>query len=83
VAQVAVIGVPNPDLGEALLALIVPVGEPPDPAELEAYSRERLAPYKVPRAYEFRDDLARNAMGKLDKKAMRAPYWHDERTIAG
>jgi acyl-CoA synthetase (AMP-forming)/AMP-acid ligase II len=83
VAQVAVIGVPNPDLGEALLALIVPVGEPPDPAELEAYARERLAPYKVPRAYEFRDDLVRNAMGKLDKKAMRAPYWHDERTIAG
>jgi long-chain acyl-CoA synthetase len=83
VAQVAVIGVPHPDLGEALLALIVPVGEPPDPAELEAYARERLAPYKVPRAYEFRDDLVRNAMGKLDKKAMRAPYWHDERTIAG
>jgi acyl-CoA synthetase (AMP-forming)/AMP-acid ligase II len=83
VAQVAVIGVPHPDLGEALLALIVPVGERPDPAELEAYARERLAPYKVPRAYEFRDDLVRNAMGKLDKKAMRAPYWDDERTIAG
>jgi acyl-CoA synthetase (AMP-forming)/AMP-acid ligase II len=83
VAQVAVIGVPHPDLGEALLALIVPAGEPPTPAELEAYCRERLAPYKVPREYEFRDDLVRNAMGKLDKKAMRAPYWHDQRTIAG
>jgi acyl-CoA synthetase (AMP-forming)/AMP-acid ligase II len=83
VAAVAVIGVPHPDLGEALRALIVPVGEPPDPAELEAYCRDRLAPYKVPREYEFRDDLVRNAMGKLDKKAMRAPYWHDQRTIAG
>jgi long-chain acyl-CoA synthetase len=83
VAQVAVIGVPHQDLGESLLALIVPVGDPPDPAELEAFAREQLAAYKVPRAYEFRDDLIRNAMGKLDKKAMRAAYWSDERTIAG
>ncbi len=83
VAQVAVIGVPNRDLGESLLALIVPVGDAPAPGDLEAYAREQLAAYKVPRAYEFRDDLIRNAMGKLDKKAMRAPYWSDERTIAG
>jgi long-chain acyl-CoA synthetase len=83
VSEVAVIGVPHPDLGEALRALIVPVGEPPDPAELEAFCRQRLAAYKVPREYEFRKELQRNAMGKLDKKAMRAPYWSDQRTIAG
>jgi long-chain acyl-CoA synthetase len=83
VAQVAVIGVPHPDLGESLLALVVPAGEPPDPAELEEFARARLAPYKVPRAYELRDDLVYNAMGKPDKKAMRAPYWQGERTIAG
>jgi long-chain acyl-CoA synthetase len=83
VSEVAVIGVPHPDLGESLLALIVPSGDPPDPAELETYGRERLAPYKVPRAYEFRDELLYNAMGKPDKKAMRAPYWSSERTIAG
>jgi long-chain acyl-CoA synthetase len=75
VAEVAVIGVPHPDLGESLLALIVPAGEPPEAAELEAYCRDRLAPYKVPRVYEFRAELAYNAMGKPDKKAMRAPYW--------
>jgi long-chain acyl-CoA synthetase len=83
VAQVAVIGVPHPDLGESLLALVVPAGEPPGPAELEEFARTRLAPYKVPRAYELRDDLIYNAMGKPDKKAMRAPYWQGERTIAG
>jgi acyl-CoA synthetase (AMP-forming)/AMP-acid ligase II len=83
VVEVAVIGVPHSDLGESLLALIVPSGDPPDPAELEAYARENLAPYKVPRAYEFRTELLYNAMGKPDKKAMRAPYWSSERTIAG
>jgi len=83
VAEVAVIGVPHPDLGESLLALIVPAGDPPDPGALEAYCRERLSPYKVPRAYEFRSELSYNAMGKPDKKAMRAPYWGGTRTIAG
>ena len=83
VAEVAVIGVPHPDLGESLLALIVPSGDRPDPAELAAYCRENLAPYKVPRAYEFRTELLYNAMGKPDKKAMRASYWKTERTIAG
>jgi acyl-CoA synthetase (AMP-forming)/AMP-acid ligase II len=79
VAEVAVVGVPHPDLGESLLALIVPAGPPPEVAELEAYCRERLAAYKVPRSYEFRAELIYNAMGKPDKKAMRAPYWASER----
>ena len=83
VTEVAVIGVPHPDLGESLLALVVPAGDPPDAAGLEAWCRERLASYKVPRAYEFRTELIYNAMGKPDKKAMRAPYWSTGRTIAG
>jgi acyl-CoA synthetase (AMP-forming)/AMP-acid ligase II len=83
VAEVAVIGVPHPDLGESLLALVVPAGDPPDAAGLQAWCRDRLAPYKVPRAYEFRSELIYNAMGKPDKKAMRAPYWSSDRTIAG
>jgi len=69
--------------GGSLLALVVPAGDPPDPAGLEAWCRDRLAPYKVPRAYEFRTELIYNAMGKPDKKAMRAPYWSSDRTIAG
>jgi len=85
VVEVAVIGVPHPDLGEQLLALVVPrdPAHPPAASELEAYCRARIAPYKCPRRYEFVDTLARNAMNKLDKRALRRPYWADGRTIAG
>lgn len=83
VDQVAVIGVPNADLGEALRALVVPYGAEPDPAELEDFCRRHLAAYKVPREFEFRTELIYNAMGKLDKKAMRSPFWSGARTIAG
>jgi acyl-CoA synthetase (AMP-forming)/AMP-acid ligase II len=84
VAEVAVIGVPDPDFGESLRALIVVAnGSEPADGELEGFCRERLAAYKCPRSYEFVPELPRNAMGKLDKRAMRRPYWDSDRTIAG
>ena len=83
VREVAVIGVPHPDLGEALHALVVPAADPPEPAELVAWARSRMAAHKVPRTVEWVDGLARNAMGKLDKRALRRPYWDSDRTIGG
>ena len=85
IAEVAVIGVPHADLGEQLLALVVPLDpeDPPTAIELEAWCRQRIASYKCPRRYEFVETLARNAMNKLDKRALRQPYWADGRTIAG
>ena len=76
VADVAVIGIPHGDLGEQLLALVVPVDEdhPPSAAELEAWSRLELASYKCPRRYDFVSQLPRNAMNKLDKPTMRRNY---------
>ena len=42
-----------------------------DAQGLEAFLRERLADYKVPRTYEFRSDLPRNALGKVLKRVLR------------
>lgn len=83
VSEVAVVGIPDEDLGEALHALVVATGEPVDPAELTAFCRASLAAYKCPKTFEFVEELARNAMGKLDKRALRRPYWETGRTIAG
>jgi acyl-CoA synthetase (AMP-forming)/AMP-acid ligase II len=84
VADVAVIGIPHADLGEQLLALVVPTSaDLPSAAELEAWCRRTLAPYKCPRRYEFVEVLPRNAMHKLDKKTLRRPYWPSARTVAG
>lgn len=85
VADVAVIGIPHPDLGEQLLALVVPTDPafPPAASDLEDFCRESLASYKIPRRFEYLAELPRNEMQKVDKKALRRPYWDSDRTIAG
>jgi acyl-CoA synthetase (AMP-forming)/AMP-acid ligase II len=77
VADVAVVGVPDADLGEAVHALVVPTDpeSPPTADELRALCREHLAGYKCPRTFEFVTTVGRNAMGKVNKRALRAPYW--------
>lgn len=82
VQEVAVVGVPDHDLGEALHALVV-VADGVTDDELRLWCRERLAPYKCPRTVERVAELPRNAMGKLDKRALRRPYWASDRTIGG
>ncbi len=73
VADVAVIGVPSPRWGETPCAVIVPAGDI-EVDELVAWSRERLAGYKVPKLVELVDVLPRNASGKILKHELRATY---------
>ncbi|HEY6453552.1 MAG TPA: malonyl-CoA synthase [Steroidobacteraceae bacterium] len=75
VLESAVIGVPHPDFGEAVTAVIVPVAaaRPADEQVLAAL-RLRLAAYKLPKRLIFVDELPRNSMGKVQKKLLRERY---------
>ncbi|MBF6351469.1 acyl-CoA synthetase [Nocardia flavorosea] len=78
VLDVAVIGVPDEEMGESVKAVIQPApGAEPGPdlaAELRDYLRDRIAHYKVPRTIDFADELPRTPTGKLVKGKLRAQY---------
>ncbi len=77
VRESAVIGVPHPDLGEAVLGVIVPEdGAPPDTEAILADLAAHLARFKLPRALEIVAELPRNTMGKVQKAALRERFHH-------
>jgi acyl-CoA synthetase (AMP-forming)/AMP-acid ligase II len=77
IEDVACIGVPDADMGEALKALVIPtdIDNPPEEAAIIAWCKERLTSYKCPRSVDFVDTVGRNTMGKINKRQLRAPYW--------
>jgi len=78
VADVACIGIPHGEMGEELKALVIRAeGSTASDAEILDFCRERLSTYKCPRSIDFVDDLGRTTMGKINKRALRAPYWTD------
>lgn len=75
VIESAVIGVPHPDFGEAVAAVIVlQKGVRLDSAAVIAELKKTLANYKVPKAVHVVDDLPRNAMGKVQKTLLREKF---------
>ena len=76
VLESAVIGVPNADFGEAVVAVVVPEpGFALDTQIVRDAARDRLAAFKVPKRIEIVDSLPRNAMGKVEKAALRRRFW--------
>ena len=81
VGDVAVFGVPDPDMGEQVKAVVQPAaGTEPGPgleAELIAWCRERLASLKCPRSIDFEAELPRDPTGKMMKRQIRERYWRE------
>ena len=78
VLESAVFGVPHPDFGEGVSAVIVPRAGAAAPSEAQVLAalRERLAGYKCPKRVLLSGELPRNAMGKVQKSLLREQYLH-------
>ena len=74
VAEVAVVGRPDPVRGERVRAVIVPAeGIELSAEQVISHCRQHLAPFKVPRIVEFRESLPKSALGKVLKRELRQP----------
>jgi long-chain acyl-CoA synthetase len=79
VADCAVFGIPDAEFGEALAAAVQLLpGAQLTPAAIQAFLRERIANYKVPRVVDIHDQLPREDTGKIFKRKLREPYWQDQ-----
>jgi acyl-CoA synthetase (AMP-forming)/AMP-acid ligase II len=76
VLEAAVVGVPDDTWGEVPKALVVlKPGQRLEERELIAFCRERMAHFKAPKSVEFIEALPKTATGKIQKFALREPYW--------
>jgi malonyl-CoA/methylmalonyl-CoA synthetase len=74
IGESAVIGLPHPDFGEAVVAVVTALGPLPEEAEIIATLSNSLAKFKVPKRIFAVAELPRNAMGKVQKAELRKRY---------
>ena len=77
VAEAAVIGIPHDHWGEQVHAVVV-ARAAIDEAAIIAHAKARLGSVKAPKSVAFVDTIPRTPAGKMDKKALRAPWWDDQ-----
>lgn len=77
VADVSVIGVPDDYWGEAVTACVV-AEDGAEADELIMYCKGKVSKYAVPKKVVFMDQLPKTIIGKIDKKALRAPFWQEQ-----
>ena len=76
--EAAVFGIPSDDWGEVVHAVIVKhPGSALDDATVDAFAREHLAGYKIPRSIAWIDELPKTGSGKVLKRELRQPFWAD------
>jgi acyl-CoA synthetase (AMP-forming)/AMP-acid ligase II len=84
VADAAVFGIPNEEMGEEVKAVVQPVdmadAGPEFERELVAYCKEQLAGFKCPRSIDFEAELPRHPTGKLYKRLLKDRYWEGHQT---
>ena len=75
ILESAVVGVPHPDFGETVVAILVPAqGATPDTDTIKTSVEGQLARFKQPRSYQIMDSLPRNTMGKVQKNILREMF---------